>query len=165
MERRQERAISKDVLCDYLRLHEGELAELPAAECMSRLNNALSVSVKRIHPEIYMDPNALAKYPRASVILFNDVAGEVWSYGDCQCRIGDELHSEVKEVDRLLSELRSFVILSSLQEQVACKEASEHEALDHLSPRYKNFKRDFLNQISRHDIGREVIEPLLKKQL
>ena len=68
-------------------------------------------------------------------------------------------------MDRLLSELRSFVILSSLQEQVACKEASEHEALDHLSPRYKNFKRDFLNQISRHDIGREVIEPLLKKQL
>ena len=91
MERRQERAISKDVLCDYLRLHEGELAELPAAECMSRLNNALSVSVKRIHPEIYTDPNALAEYPRASIILFNDVAGEVWSYGDCQCRISDEL--------------------------------------------------------------------------
>ena len=156
---------AKDVLCDYLRLHEGELAELPAAECMSRLNNALSVSVKRIHPEIYTDPNALAEYPRVSVILFNDVAGEVWSYGDCLCMIGDELHSEVKEVDRLLSVTRSFVILSSLREQVACKEASENGPLNHLSPRYKNIGRDFLKLISGHDIGREVIEPLLKKQL
>ena len=111
---------AREVLCEYLRLHEGELAELPAVECMSRLNNALSVSVKRIHPEIYTDPNALAEYPRASIILFNDVAGEVWSYGDCLCIIVDELHSEVKEVDRLLSVTRSFVILSSLQEQVGC---------------------------------------------
>lgn len=88
---------AREVLCEYLRLHEVELAELSAVECMSRLNNALSESVKEIHLEIYTDPDALAEYPRASVILFNDVAGEVWSYGDCLCIIGDELHSEVKK--------------------------------------------------------------------
>ena len=53
----------------------------------------------------------------ACVILFNSVAGEVWSYGDCQCRIGEELHYEEKEVDRRLSELRAFVIMSVMREQ------------------------------------------------
>ena len=81
---------------------------------MSRFNNALSERVKEIHPENYTDPDTLTEYPRASIILFNDAAGEVWSYEYCQCRIGDELHSEVKEVDRLLSVTRSFVILNSL---------------------------------------------------
>lgn len=58
---------AKDVQCEYLRLHEGEIAELLAMECMSRLNNALPESVKEIHPELYSDPNALAEYPRASI--------------------------------------------------------------------------------------------------
>ena len=55
----------------------------------------------------------------ADMLLFNNVAGEVWSYGDCQCRIGEELHCEEKEVDRLLSELRAFVIMSGMREQAA----------------------------------------------
>ena len=55
------------------------------------------------------------------------MAGEVWSYGDCQCRIGEELHCEEKEVDRLLSELRTFVIMSGMREQAVCMNVSMQE--------------------------------------
>lgn len=46
---------------------------------------------------------------------------ELWRLGDCQCRIGEELYCEEKEVDRLLSELRAFVIMSDMREQAVCQ--------------------------------------------
>ena len=103
---------AKEVLCEYLRSHEDELAEMSAKECFHRLNCVLAERGREVYHSLYEGAPAadrLAEYPRACVILFNSVAGEVWSYGDCQCRIGEELHCEEKEVDRLLSELRSFV--------------------------------------------------------
>ena len=42
--------------------------------------------VLRNTSQIYTDSNALAEYPRVSAILLKNVAGEVWSYGDCHCR-------------------------------------------------------------------------------
>ena len=99
------------MLCEYLQSHEDELAEMSAEECLNRLNRILAERGREVYPSLYEGAPAadrLAEYPRACVILFNSVAGEVWSYGDCQCRIGEELHCEEKEVDRLLSELRAF---------------------------------------------------------
>ena len=116
---------AKEVISQSLRDHEDELADLSAGEGMSRLNKCLAEKTEETHPGL----KALQEYPRASVILYNSVAGEVWSYGDCQCRIGDELHSKVKEVDRLLAGLRSFVILSSMQEQAAYSKVPEQEFL------------------------------------
>ena len=113
---------AKDMLCEYLRSNEGELAEMSAEECFLRLNHVLAERGREVHPSLYEGvPSAdrLAEYPRACVILFNSVAGEIWSYSDCQCRIGKELHCEEKEVDRLLSELRAFVIMSGMREQAA----------------------------------------------
>ena len=108
---------AKDMLCEYLRPHEDELAELSAKECFHRLNCVLAERGREVYPSLYEgvpSVDRFAEYPRACVILFNSVAGEVWSYGDCQCRIGEELHCEEKEVDRLLSELRAFVIMSGI---------------------------------------------------
>ena len=113
---------AKDMLCEYLRSHEDELAEMSAEECLNRLNCVLAEQGRKVHPGLYegaLPADRLAEYPRACVILFNSVTGAVWSYGDCQCRIGEELHCEEKEVDRLLSELRAFVIMSGMREQAA----------------------------------------------
>ena len=52
---------------------------------------------------------------RDSIILYNSACSEVWSYGDCQCMVGRQLHREIKEVDRLLSELRAFVVWSEIK--------------------------------------------------
>ena len=135
---------AKDVLCEYLRAHEEELAELPAGEFLLRLNNVLGKKVEEYCP----GPKALEEYPRACIVLYNTVAGEVWSYGDCQCRIGDELHHKEKEVDRLLSELRAFVIESEVIKAEKAGETAE----------------EYLKKVPEHDLGREIVSPLIERQ-
>ena len=109
---------AKDVLCSYIHSHEDELLRMTAVECIRRLNNILAEKIGEVHP----GRKAIEEYPRACIILYNSEAGEVWSYGDCRCRIGDEVHCDEKEVDRLLSELRSFVIQSGAIERLAAEE-------------------------------------------
>jgi len=172
---------AKDMLCEYLRTHEDELAELSAKECFHRLNCVLAERGWEVYPSLYEGaPSAdrLAEYPRACVILFNSVVGEVWSYGDCQCRIGEELHCEEKEVDRLLSELRAFVIMSGMREQAARMKVpvqgfavphmnsneDEQENIEQVSG-LKAFEKEYLARSGMHDIGREAVVPLIKKQL
>ena len=136
---------------------------------------------REVYPSLYEGAPAadrLAEYPRACVILFNSVAGEVWSYGDCQCIIGEELHCEEKEVDRLLSVLRAFVIMSGMREQAAHLKAPmqgfvvQHAFSD--EPEQENveqvlgiaaFEKEYLEKITKHDIGRGAVVPLIEKQL
>ncbi|MBQ7919783.1 MAG: hypothetical protein IJ324_07590, partial [Lachnospiraceae bacterium] len=56
------------------------------------------------------------EYPRASIILYNDIAKEVISYGDCQCSIGGAIHPHGKKVDQLNSDLRAY----NLEYQLLC---------------------------------------------
>ena len=114
----------------------------------------------------------------ADMLLFNNVAGEVWSYGDCQCRIGEELHCEEKEVDRLLSELRAFVIMSGMRAQAAHQEVlvqgsavlhmnsneAERENIEQV-PGLAAFEKEYLEKVTKHDMGREAVVPLIEKQL
>ena len=69
---------------------------------MRRMNSVLAEKGRGVHPDAYLDSHRLAEFPRACVALYSCMAGEVYSYGYCRCLIGDELHCEVKEVDRLL---------------------------------------------------------------
>ncbi len=136
---------AKNVLCAFIRDNEEKLANLSAAEFMLRLNNILAEKTREFRP----GDLALEEYPRACVIVYNTVAGEVWSYGDCQCRIGEELHHKEKEVDRLLSELRAFVIESEARRM---EKAGETEA-------------EYLREVPRHDLGREIVSPLIERQM
>lgn len=126
-----------------------------------------------------MAADRLAEYPRACIILFNSVAGEVWSngYGNCQCRIGGELQCEEKEVDRLLSELRAFVIMSGMQEQEArmkvpmqgfaephgLSNEPKQENVEQMEqmPGLATFEKEYMAKITKHDIGREAVVPLI----
>ena len=156
---------AKDVLCAYILAHEAELARLPAGECMRRLNRALAEKCEAVRP----GKPAIEEYPRACIILYNSTAGEVWSYGDCHCRIGEEVHSEGKEADRLLSELRSFVIRSGVIERLAAGAeqiggASPEQALSGGSSS-EHIAEKLLTLFDGHDIGREAIIPLIERQL
>ena len=163
---------AKDVLCEYILANEDVLVKLPAGECMRRLNSVLAIKCEEAHP----GPKAIEEYPRACIILYNSEAGEVWSCGDCHCRIGDEVHCEGKEVDRLLAELRSFVIRS----EILRKMAQERSQPERKKPAQKPDLPDgnllegkmpaqepgqFAGQHVGQDVGREAILPLIKRQL
>ncbi len=76
----------------------------------------------------------------ASVIVYSDYRKEVWSIGDCQCIINNELFLHEKEIDRINSEMRSLVI--------ACEKE----------------KGSTTEQLLKNDIGRKAIMPVLETQ-
>lgn len=76
-------------------------------------------------------------YPRVSIILYNDRCHEIWSYGDCQCRINDKVYSYEKEIDRLNAEMRAFYLEYCLLqgrtlEELACSDPGRKEIGDNL---------------------------------
>ena len=162
---------AKDVLCEYILANEDVLVKLPAGECMRRLNSVLAIKCEEAHP----GPKAIEEYPRACVILYNSEAGEVWSCGDCHCRIGDEVHCEGKEVDRLLAELRSFVIRSesrrkmvhgqSQAEEGSAKQRQDQTANDLSEQGRDRHTEELPARPEERDVGREAILPLIKRQL
>lgn len=79
-------------------------------------------------------------YPRASVIVYNDIYKEVWSYGDCQCRINDKVYTHTKRIDLLNSELRAFYL------------------------QYAVINGETIDELKENDIGRRQIEKNLLMQ-
>lgn len=76
-------------------------------------------------------------YPRVSIILYNDRCREIWSYGDCQCRINDKIYSHEKEIDRLNAEMRAFYLEYCLLqgrtlEELICSDPGRKEIEDNL---------------------------------
>ena len=83
----------------------------------------------------YLYKHAVAKYPqlpaeeypRASVIVYNDIYKEIWSYGDCQCRINDIVYNHAKKIDQLNSMLRSYYLEYHLENGMTLQELQEHD--------------------------------------
>lgn len=76
-------------------------------------------------------------YARVSIILYNDRCREIWSYGDCQCRINDKVYSHEKEIDRLNAEMRAFYLEYCLLqgrtlEELVCSDPGRKEIGDNL---------------------------------
>ena len=67
------------------------------------------------------------EYPRASIIIYNDIRKEIVNYGDCQCRIGDVVHSHGKKIDQLNADLRAFHLEYYLQHGKSLEELSEND--------------------------------------
>lgn len=81
-------------------------------------------------------------------------------------------------MDRLLSELRTFVIISGMREQAAhWKVPVQGSAVPHINsneaeqknieqvPGLSAFEKEYLEKITKHDIGRLAVVPLIEKQL
>ncbi len=76
----------------------------------------------------------------ASIVIYSSYYNQIWMIGDCQCMVDNNVHTNDKLIDRLLSETRAFYIT---------KELIEGKTIEDL--------RGF-------DAGREYILPLLISQ-
>mgnify|MGYP007100315330 CR=1 FL=1 len=91
---------AREILAQALKTME---PGIDAASAMEYLNQALAKAGSgrreflRDHPEERL---------QAVVILYSCQKREVWAFGDCQCLIGDTLHSHGKEIDGLMAEIR-----------------------------------------------------------
>ena len=87
----------------------------------------------------------VCQYPEnrfsASAVIFSVCYNEVWLIGDCQCRINGITYKNEKLVDRIFSEVRSYVNKTEL------------------------LRGKTVEELQKKDIGREYILPLLKKQV
>ena len=90
--------------------------------------------------EIHSDTLPAEEYPRASIILYNDLRKEIVSYGDCQCKINGQLHSHIKKIDQLNSDLRAYHLEYAI---------SQGKSID---------------ELQKNDIGRTAILDNLKMQ-
>lgn len=78
--------------------------------------------------------------PAAAVVLFSRARREIWSVGDCRYLAGTTRHEPESGVDRLMAELRSFVLHAELAQG-----------------------RD-VESLRRADAGRDAIESLMLRQ-
>lgn len=134
---------AKNVLCEYLQ--QDGVAEQSAEEMFANLDRVLVEKrmglveqqgiggVEAMSSEAAknssVEPLGLQpeEYPRASVIIYNDIHKEIWSYGDCQCRINDTVYTHSKKIDELNSDIRSFYLEHALLQGISM---SELEATD-----------------------------------
>lgn len=75
-----------------------------------------------------------------SVIIYSKYRNEIWSIGDCQCIINGEFFSHEKEIDSIVSHMRSLVLEMSRRNGTTDEE------------------------LAKNDVGREFILPIIKKQ-
>ena len=76
----------------------------------------------------------------AVAVIYSIARKEIWLVGDCQCAINGKVHTNAKEVDVIMAAMRSMLIQSLLAQGYT--------------------EKDLL----KHDISRDMIEPLLKEQ-
>lgn len=124
---------AKMILQEYLRK---DIANQNAEELLENLDIILNTKLREQKDDVKIED-----YPRASIIIYNNIYKEIWSYGDCQCSINGKVYDHTKKIDILNSELRAFFI--------------EFELL----------KGKTVEDIRLNDIGREKIKKNLVMQL
>ena len=103
---------------------------------LERLDQALR-NIVLLQGEKIVPPEA---YPRASIIIYNDITKEVISYGDCQCRLNGVVYSHVKKIDELNADLRAYYL------------------------EYHLMHGESLQGLAENDVGRTAIEENLRMQ-
>lgn len=93
---------AKCILKDYL---QQDIERLSALELLSNLDRILHAKVQSRSENL-----SCAEYPRAAIIIYNDFYKEIWSYGDCQCRINEDIYTHSKKVDQLNADMRAFYL-------------------------------------------------------
>lgn len=90
---------------------------------LERLDTALYETMRKLG-QADVSPE---EYPRASIIIYNNIRKEIVNYGDCQCKIGDVVHSHVKMIDQLNADLRAFYLEYYLQQGMTLEELAEED--------------------------------------
>ncbi len=123
---------AKEIILEFL---NSDVENLSPYEMLDALNESLKNRYFRDFDEIVPEEQL-----RASIILYNDIYKEVWSYGDCSCMINGVLHSHKKKIDKENAIARAFILNKAIQNGLSIKD------------------------LLRHDVGRESIADNLKKQ-
>lgn len=82
----------------------------------------------------------IIEYPRASVIVYNDFYHEIWSYGGCNCRIGDRVYSHARKLNEMHARKRA----QALEAEIA--------------------KGKTVEELLAHDVGKAFIAPDIHKK-
>lgn len=97
---------AKDKIIEYLQnISAKQVYKQSAKEFFCGLDKILREEIA-----VYGEELALEDYPRASIIVYNHYYKEVWSYGDCQCRLKNFTYSHAKKIDELNAALRAYVL-------------------------------------------------------
>lgn len=110
---------AKDLLADYLLQ---DVAKQTPEELFSNLDRVLSKRIDTAKGILLCE-----EFPRASVILYNDIYKEIWSYGDCQCRINDKVYGHEKKIDELNADLRAYYLEYYLAMGMSLQELEEND--------------------------------------
>ena len=86
-----------------------ESADQSAEQFFQNLNLYLRRAIEQEHPGVS------DCWPSGSVIVYNDFRREIWSYGDCQCRINQNCYLHEKAIDKLNADVRAMDIEYLLQ--------------------------------------------------
>lgn len=139
-------------ILDFLEKHQEKVSEFSCpGNFFCLLNDSLSQCInscctsKSAEKELLPPSLHTVDRPRASIILYNDVSKEIWSYGDCQCSINGKVYTHAKEIDRLNSDLRAFYLEYTLLKTENIEE--------------------LLGQTSSQDPGRQAILHNLEMQM
>lgn len=113
---------AKDLLLDFLgKLSKSELKSLTPEGFFSHLDRQLNIASSipsgetAVKGSDFSSSLQITDYPRASIILYNDICHEIWAYGDCQCAINGRVYTHEKEIDQLNAGLRAFHLAYEIQ--------------------------------------------------
>lgn len=109
---------AKEVLLNYLK-QDGIVQQKPE-EFMKNLDGALRESIESQGADLKTE-----EYPRASIIIYNDIYKEIWNYGDCQCSINGTVYTHAKEIDEINAKRRAHVLEEALKNGMSCEELSK----------------------------------------
>lgn len=110
--------------------------DVTAEELITRLNKSLYDSYKNC-----IKKDEIIEYLRACIIIYSKYYNEIWSFGDCQCKINSNSYQATKKIDILNSEMRSLALEYYLNNGFT------------------------INDMKNEDLGRKLILPFLKMQL
>ncbi len=110
---------AKDVLSDYL---QQDIERQNAIQLLTNLDRILSEKIQHNAKFIPCE-----EYPRAAIIVYNDFYKEIWSYGDCQCRINEKVYTHSKKIDELNAYLRAFYLEYEISQGADIKELGQND--------------------------------------
>jgi hypothetical protein len=97
--------VAKELIVDTLQ--HTDCSNMDASSLFSTLDMKIAEKIKAT--EAAGTHLGFESYPRASIILYNATVHQVWSYGDCRCKIDGILHEHLKQVDKINTEMRCMI--------------------------------------------------------
>lgn len=109
---------AKEVLLNYLK--QDGIVQQKSEEFMKNLDLAFRESIESQGVDLNTE-----EYPRASIIIYNDIYKEIWNYGDCQCSINGTVYTHAKEIDEINAKQRAYVLEEALKNGMSWEELSK----------------------------------------